>query len=429
MTAPIRYQLDSSTQRHGTVMIGGSPLKLFRLTPAGAALVVRIANGDAVPASTLVGSLVNAGAIHPKPERPTWTEADVTIVVPTRGIPDHVPPGAIVVDDGSDTPVAGATIRLDVNQGPGAARNAGLALVTTRLVAFVDADVELPDGWLQPLLVHFDDERVGLVAPRVTTWPAGTAIADYEHDHSPLDLGPEPARIRAGTRVSYVPAAALVCRTEAVRSMGGFDRGLRFGEDVDLVWRLDAAGWRCRYEPAAVVHHAPRGTWGGWFRQRINYGSSAAPLAKRHHGALAPVRMSPWSMATWSLAMTRRPWLGTISGVGSAAALIKKLPDLPPAVAVRLAGLGNFHAGAQLAHAIRRVWWPIVAIAALRSRIARRTLLAAAISAKRPLRLVDDFAYSIGVWKGIVTERTIAPLLPQINSWPGRGQGSPEVDH
>lgn len=139
--------------------------------------------------------------------------------------------------------------------------------------------------------------------------------------------------------------------------------------------------------------------------------------------------MSPWSVVTWSLAMTRRPWLGALTGVGSAVALIKKLPDLPPAVAFRLAGLGNFYAGEQLANAIRRVWWPLVAIAALRSRIARRTLLAATISAKRPLRLVDDVAYSIGVWKGIVTERTIAPLLPQISSWPGRGQRSPEVEH
>lgn len=429
MTAPIRYQLDSSVQRHGTVVIGGSPLKLFRLTAAGAALVIRIANGDAVPASRLVDSLVNAGAIHPIPERQTWTEADVTVVVPTRGIPDHVPRGAILVDDGSDTPVAGATVRLDVNQGPGAARNTGLELVTTGLVAFVDADVELPDDWLRPLLVHFDDERVGLVAPRVTTVRSGTAIADYEHDHSPLDLGRQPARIRAGSRVSYVPAAVLVCRTEAIRSIGGFDAGLRFGEDVDLVWRLDAAGWRCRYEPAAVVHHAPRSTWSGWVRQRISYGSSAAPLAKRHHGALAPVRMSPWSVATWLLAMTRRPWLGSLVGVGSAAALIKKLPDLPPAVSFRLAGLGNLHAGEQLASAIRRVWWPLVAIAALRSRIARRILLAATISVKRPLQLVDDLAYSIGVWKGIATERTVAPLLPHFISWPGRGLRSPEVDH
>ena len=83
-------------------------------------------------------------------------------------------------------------------------------------------------------------------------------VARYDAEHSPLDLGPEPARVRAGTRVSYVPAAAIVCRVDAIREIGGFDEALRFGEDVDLVWRLDAAGWRCRYEPVATV--VPRGS-------------------------------------------------------------------------------------------------------------------------------------------------------------------------
>ena len=427
VTASARYQLDSSTQRHGTVVIGGSPLKLFRLTAAGASLVQRIADGDEVPSSTLIDSLLNAGAIHPLPNTTPFTIDDVTIVVPARGEPEYRRAGAIIVDDGSVPPIEDATIRLDVNQGPAAARNIGLTLVTTPLVAFVDADVELPDGWLEPLLAHFSDDQVGLVAPRVTTTTSGSMIARYEHRRSPLDLGPEPARIRAGTRVSYVPAAALVCRVDAISSIGGFDAGLRFGEDVDLVWRLDAAGWRCRYEPKSVVHHAPRATWSGWIRQRIGYGSSAAPLATRHRGALAPVRMSPWSLASWFLTMTRRPWLGTVTGVGSAAALIKKLPDVPPQVAFRLAGLGNLHAGDQLANAVRRVWWPLLAIAALRSRIARRVLVSAAISARHPVRLADDVAYSIGVWRGMASERSIAPLVPEFSSWPGRAQRQPEA--
>ena len=45
--------------------------------------------------------------------------------------------------------------------------------------------------------------------------------------HSPLDLGTEPARVASGTRVSYVPSAALVARTDALRSNGGFDDALR----------------------------------------------------------------------------------------------------------------------------------------------------------------------------------------------------------
>ncbi|HSM66601.1 MAG TPA: glycosyltransferase, partial [Ilumatobacteraceae bacterium] len=241
-------RLDGSWQRFGRTVIAGSPLRLFRVSAAGADVLDELEAGLDVPASSLLDRLLDAGAVHPVVDvaRPSSSTAErVTVVTPQlRSAPSDrsVDDGRITVDDGSIPPLAGAALRLATTQGPAAARNAGRALVDTELVAFVDADVVVTDGWLDALLTHFDDPRVGLVAPRVTGEPG-----------SPLDLGDEPARIRAGTRVSYVPGAALVVRAAAFDAVGGFDPTLRFGEDVDFVWRLDEAGWRCRYEPAATV--------------------------------------------------------------------------------------------------------------------------------------------------------------------------------
>lgn len=420
-----RLRLDATARRHDRVLVGGSPLKLFRLTERGAQIVGLIERGEAVDESSLVGSLLDSGAVHPvlsDTSDSSFSQADVTVVVPALGRTTHLPPGAVLVDDGSDPPLAGATIRLDVNAGPAAARNAGLGRVTTPLVAFVDTDVRVPEGWLAALLPHFDDDRVALVAPRVRSSAdaGGSVLAAYEAEHSPLDLGGSPARVRPGSRVSYVPAAAIVCRTDAVRTLGGFDEGLRFGEDVDLVWRLDGAGWWVRYEPTVIVEHEVRATWSAWVRQRIDYGSSAAPLSRRHHGALAPVRMSRWSLAAWCAGVMLHPALGVIVAAGSSAALVRKLDDLPPSFAFGLAWRGTMHAGEQLGSAIRRVWWPVLAVAAIRSRRARRVLALAALARRHPVGLVDDLAYSWGVWRGIFTERTAAPLVPDIGSWPGR---------
>lgn len=426
----MKYRADPNVRRFGTIVIGGSPLKLFRLTERGGQLVDRIVAGEDVPTSRLTDSLLDAGAIHPVPGTAgpgRFTVDDVTVVVPTLGPPDHVPPGALLVDDGSEPPVQGAAIRLTPNRGPAAARNAGLDAVTTPIVAFVDADVTLPDGWLEPLLAHFDDERVALVAPRVRSRAARGALAAFERDHGPLDLGPVPARVRAGTRVSYVPAAALVCRTRAVRELGGFDETMRFGEDVDLVWRLDAAGWRCRYEPTVAVEHDPRPSWPAWIRQRIGYGSSAAPLARRHRGALAPVRVSGWSAVVWALGALGRPFVAAAVALGTGAALVRKLPGVPPHASFRLATTGNARAGEQLAAAIRRAWWPMLALVAFRSSRARRVLAAAVLAAGHPVRIADDLAYSIGVWSGAVRERTIAPFVPELTSWPGRSARGAET--
>ena len=138
--------------------------------------------------------------------------------------------------------------------------------------------------------------------------------------------------------------------------------------------------------------------------------------------------MSGWSVATWALAAVERPIAGSLVGLGSAAALIRKLPDVPPRAAFELAARGNLQAGDQIAKAVRRAWWPIVAVAALRSRTARRILLAAALAARHPVRLADDLAYSVGVWSGIVAERTLAPLVPEISSWPGRRAAAQAVN-
>jgi mycofactocin system glycosyltransferase len=333
----------------------------------------------------------------------------------------------IAVDDASDPPVsavAGARVlRLRTNAGPAVARNAGLGAVTTPLVAFVDTDVRLVPGWLDSLLLHFADDRVGLVAPRVASAPGAGAVAAYEQGHSPLDLGPDPGRIAPGSRLSYVPAAAIVVRTGALKSIDGFERRLRRGEDVDAVWRLVEAGWRCRYEPASVVHHRPRGSWHALVAQRIAYGSSAAPLAGRHPGALAPVRVSGWSGAAWGLLAAGQPLLAVAVAGGTTAALVRKLRGVPAAESVRLAGLGHLQAGRALADAGRRAWWPFVLAGALVSRrgrvIAGLTAVPALLGGGVP-RLVDDLAYGVGLWKGVVAEREPGPLLPSFKSWPGR---------
>jgi len=470
--ASVRLRLDPGTRLvdDGAVVIGGSPLGLFRLSRSGAAIARQLSAAPdglrvaELPAGhrRLTDRLLAAGALHPVPDAGDGPPAgDVTVVIPVRlarSAPATAPAGllelvaaargegvreVVIVDDASPVPVPpieGARIvRLDRNVGPGGARNNGAATAVSPLVAFVDADTSPRPGWLAPLLTHLADDRVGLVAPRIVA-PAQAhgRLARFEQWRSPLDLGPGPARIRAGSRVSYVPAAALLVRVEVFRAMGGFDAGLRFGEDVDLVWRIDEAGWGCRYEPISLVEHATRSDLRQWVRQRYEYGTSAAPLAERHPGALAPARVGGWSVLAWATAALVNVPAGIALGAGTSAALARKLRPMqhPYAEAFRLAGLGNLFAGRILASALLRAWWPFAVAAVLVSRRARRVVLAAALvpalvdwARDRPpidpasataLRLLDDLAYGTGVWAGSIRRRTAAPLVPDLGNWPGK---------
>jgi mycofactocin system glycosyltransferase len=452
----MRFMVDSSWWRRsattGETLVAGSPLRVMRLDARASRLLDTLENesdiADASP--SLIARLLDNGAIHPIVD--TRAEhrfecSDVSVVIPVHDERHHEvaelvrslisASRVIVVDDGSAIPLApvpGAEIvRRDTAGGPGAARNTGLAMVDTALVLFVDADVIWnPDAWAG-LLAHFDDANVGAVAPRVTSNPGPSLLERYERTSSPLDLGAESARVRLGTRVSYVPAATIMIRTDALRSVGGFDESLRFGEDVDLVWRLDASGVRCRYEADVVVVHRPRSSLMAAWRQRMSYGSAAAGLDARHRGAVAPLRLNRWSATAWTLVASGHALWGVGTAMASTALLMRKLNtvgDRLP-IAVRLAGRGNLHAGRLIASALTRTWWPITFVACLLSRRARRVAAVAAVVpnlmtwwSTRPdvdpmrfvlMRVADDVAYGSGVWKGALEQRDAGALLPTLD--------------
>ncbi len=445
MRPDTRLRLDASVRRRGALLVGGSPLRLLRLGRAGTRLLDRWIDGEpvgtATAARTLARRLVDAGLAHPEPPAGPRPE-EVTLVVPVKDDPEGLRAvldatrdtgfaERLVVDDGSRVPVDGARVRHERPAGPAAARNAGWRSARTPFVAFLDADTRPGPDWLAPLLAHLGDDTVVAAAPRVRGVPGDGALAAYEADRGGLDLGARPAPVRPLSRVGYVPAAALVVRTAALRAVDGFDPALRFGEDVDLVWRLREHG-SVRYEPASVVRHEPRARAGAWLRQRFEYGTSAAPLARRHPGLLHPARLSGWSAAAWALAAAGRPYSGAAVAAVTTALLPRKLRGRGILVteSLRLAALGHLGAGRILAEAVRRAWWPL----ALPTRRGRAVLAAALLPALVPavvdavrgrhvdrrlparllLRLADDLAYGAGVWAGCARHRTAAPLLPAL---------------
>jgi mycofactocin system glycosyltransferase len=458
------YRLDPTVRRldGGRVLVGGTPLKLIRLTPGGASIIDGIEAGQPVAlgakARTVIERFVDDGILHPHPGSSLFTAQDVTVVIPVRDRPDGLATtlgsigpvkSVLVVDDGSLDP--DATLRVaglggaDVvtraaNGGPAAARNTGLAQVTTDVVAFIDAGCAPEPGWLDALLVHLTDPSVALVAGRIGGRPLISArpLARYESVRSALDLGPLPAPVRPGSRVAYVPAACLVGRTSVISGLGGFAAAMHVGEDVDLVWRLVESGYRVRYEPSARAGHDDRTELRAWARRRFDYGRSAAPLARRHPGNLRPLGISGWTAAVWALVAAGRPDAAGLLATGTGLALAARLRGLdhPVREGLALAWRGHLGAGRVLASTMTRTWWPVALAAAVRSKRAR-TLLAVAAAApavvdwlrERPpidplrwtaFRLGDDAAYGAGVWVGCIQERVAEPLLPSFRNWPGR---------
>ena len=157
--------------------------------------------------------------------------------------------------------------------------------------------------------------------------------------------------MRPGSKVPYVPTTALVVRRDALESIAGFDTDLRFGEDVDLIWRLHR-GWRVRYDPTVEVTHPSRPTVA-----RVGPSSESPtedpprPWLDGTVGVVSPLQVSGWSALAWTAVLCGQPALGVGIGAGTTAALVPKLRGLehPVRESVEIAGRGNLWAGRSVA--------------------------------------------------------------------------------
>ncbi|MEA2255057.1 MAG: mycofactocin glycosyltransferase [Solirubrobacteraceae bacterium] len=444
--------LDPSVRVHeGGVLVGGAPRRALRLSAAGARALAALERGgaDGDAAGALGRTLTDAGMAHPSPE-PRPAAGDVTVVVPVRDRAAQLDrclaalePGTpvVVVDDGSRDGAAVAAVaarhgtrvvRRDAAGGPAAARNAALRSIDTELVAFLDSDCVPDPAWLRALVGHFDDPLVAAVAPRVRplSAPRRGAVCGYLAARSPLDMGPRAARVAPGLPVSYVPTAALVVRRDALA--GGFDEGLRYGEDVDLVWRLHERGRRVRYDPRVVVAHDEPVAVRRVLARRWRYGTSAAPLAARHPGRLAHAVLGPWPALAVALVLARRPGAAALVAAQHSVVLGERAHrlGLPRSLGPRWFARGAASAGLSMSRYVATFALPVAVAAALR----RRRPLGLALLAlpaleewwrRRPdlgpvrwtaLSLADDAAYGLGVWWGSARARTLAPLVPDVGA-------------
>ncbi|WP_101523281.1 mycofactocin biosynthesis glycosyltransferase MftF [Nocardioides houyundeii] len=441
----------------GRLLVGGSPLTVMRLADAARARLVgdRLVVTDAASAE-VAERLLATNLARPVPDASAEVAVeDLTVVVPVRDRPAQLdrcltalgPLSVVVVDDASRDPAAvaavarrhgAAVVALETNLGPAGARNAGLAQVTTPVVAFVDSDVQASAADLLRLSRHLADPTVAMVGPRVA---GHVPRADprwferYDAAASSLSLGPKPYAVRPGAGVAWLPSACLVARTDHLGA--GFDTDLRVGEDVDLVWRLVGAGRRVRYEPAVTVRHDVRPTVRGWLGRKVLYGSGGAGLAQRHGAHVAPAVLSPTLALAGAAALLRSRWSLPVLGaaaVHASVSVARALPaDVPLGTRARVSGTlavkGVGWSVRQESALLLRHWWPLGALACCfapgRRAVATALVVDSVVAATEHRdadldlatlvlgRRLDDLAYGTGLWWGAVRGRSPAALRPR----------------
>lgn len=211
----------------------------------------------------------------------------------------------LVVDNGSSDATAAvaaswigrlSNARYVVEARPGVSRARNLAFERAEgdVVAFLDDDARATPGWVKGLVDAYTPRVAVVGGPVVLEWPGGRRprwiAPELDRWFSGLDLGPVTRPLPEDEELF---GCNLSIRRDVARAVGGFDvsqgrmgRGLRSGEDWDLIERVRATGATVLYAAdAVVIHDVLPERLRPWWLARRSYdqgrGDAARALADR----------------------------------------------------------------------------------------------------------------------------------------------------
>jgi len=183
--------------------------------------------------------------------------------------------------DGSLAYIEGAfpqvrAIKFDQNYGFTGGYNRAIAQVNSTYTVLLNSDVDVPKGWLAPLIAHMDaNPNVGACMPKIRSFAkptefeyAGAAggfidvlgypfcrgrmLSTIEHDRNQYN----------DTRnIFWATGACMVVRTALFKELGGLDDDFfAHMEEIDLCWRMQNAGYKIAYVGSSEVFHVGGGT-------------------------------------------------------------------------------------------------------------------------------------------------------------------------
>jgi GT2 family glycosyltransferase len=240
----------------------------------------------------------------------------ISVIVPTHGrpgqlrlcvasllaqrLPDDVGFEVLIVDDGTEPPVAlpeadpRVTLIRQPQAGPAAARNNGLGAARGQLVAFIDDDCEAAGDWLAALWAAHQRAPGCGYGGRVVNQLAGNVFSEtsqlmltFLRDY--YTVAPGAGRFFTSNNLAF--------ERDGLRAAGGFDAShtRAAGEDRELCDRWVDTGGRIVFVNDAVVAHAHELTAARFWRQHFNYGRGAWGF---RHARLARgrerVQVEPW---------------------------------------------------------------------------------------------------------------------------------------
>lgn len=169
-----------------------------------------------------------------------------------------------------------SVIKLDKNYGFALGYVKALDLITAEYFVLLNSDVEVTNGWLEPLIQMMDsDKSIAACMPKIKSYVnkeyfeyAGAAGGFIDKFGYPFCRGRILDVIEKDTgqydnisEIFWASGACMFVRSTAYYEAEGLD-GDFFAhmEEIDLCWRLKKKGYKIMFNPAVTVYHVGGGT-------------------------------------------------------------------------------------------------------------------------------------------------------------------------
>jgi glycosyltransferase involved in cell wall biosynthesis len=178
------------------------------------------------------------------------------------------------------------------------ARNVGASVARGEFLCFVDADDRVAPGWLEAM-------TNGLADTDAVGGPMIAYVEDRKGRQRVLDEGSSELTTNDLGFLPSTPSSNLGVHRAAFDALQGFDETFpgATGEDIDLCWRLQLAGYGLQFVPDARVHYQERPDLAAVARQFFRYGEVMPKLFSNFRMVGMPPSSPGMVTKAWAIAL------------------------------------------------------------------------------------------------------------------------------